>query len=351
MRVAIVNDVGMIVTTLARVITEHTEHDVAWTATNGREAVERCRLDRPDIILMDLIMPEMNGIEATRVIMDNSPCAILLVTASVNGNAGMVFEAMAAGALDAINTPTLAGNSQFTGLEMFQKKMSTIGRLIARSVPMQPETEPPEPVPPVLQDHLPLIAIGSSTGGPGALATILGQMPRDLQAAVVVVQHVDSQFAPGLANWLNDQSTLPVRLAQSGDRPRAGQVLVAGTSDHLILRPNRRLEYTAEPKDYVYRPSVDVFFNSAVAHWPHPVIGALLTGMGRDGANGLLAMRRQGMYTIAQNKASCAVYGMPKAAVELDAADDILSIDDIGPALLAALDRLGTRDELAGVEQ
>ena len=351
MRIAIVNDVAMIVEILARVITEHTEHDVAWTATNGHEAVEKCRGDRPDIILMDLIMPEMDGIEATRRIMDATPCAILVVTASVNSNAGMVFEAMAAGALDAINTPTLGGNSEFIGLDMFQKKISTIGKLIARSTPLRPKIIETEAVAEAPRSHLPLIAIGSSTGGPGALAKILTQMPRDLDAGVVIIQHVDSQFAPGLANWLNEQGPVPVRLAEPGDRPRAGQVLIAGTSDHLVLQPNGRLDYSAEPKDYVYRPSVDVFFNSAVDHWPSPIIGVLLTGMGRDGANGLLALRRKHMYTIAQNQATCAVYGMPKAAVELNAAEDILPIDDIGPALLTALIRMREHSAIAGAHQ
>jgi two-component system, chemotaxis family, response regulator WspF len=148
-----------------------------------------------------------------------------------------------------------------------------------------------------------------------------------------VVQHVDEQFAAGMAEWLNQSSPLPVRIAQDGARPLPGCVALAGTNHHLVLDRAARLRYTPEPRGLVYRPSVDVFFESVNAHWRSAVTGVLLTGMGQDGARGLKALRDAGHYTIAQDRSSSAVYGMPKAAAELGAAADVLAVDKIAAAL------------------
>ena len=184
-----------------------------------------------------------------------------------------------------------------------------------------------------------LIAIGASAGGPAALAGVLKGLPKDLSAAIVIIQHVDPQFASGMAEWLSQHSALPVRVAAEGDRPTAGIVLIAGTQDHMRLKAADRLGYTAEPRDYVYRPSVDVFFQSVSQHWRGHAIGVLLTGMGRDGALGLKALRDKGHHTIAQDEASSAVYGMPKAAVTLKAAVDILPMTGIASRLVDVLAR------------
>jgi two-component system, chemotaxis family, response regulator WspF len=190
-----------------------------------------------------------------------------------------------------------------------------------------------------------LIAIGSSAGGPAAVAKILSAIPSSIPASFIVVQHVDAQFASGLATWLDSQTKLSVRLAEAGDRPAAGSVLVSGRNDHLIFRDSSALGYTSDPKDCAYRPSVDVFFQSIVRHWKSDVIGILLTGMGRDGANGLKLLREAGHHTITQDRATSAVYGMPKAAAELNAAVEILALDRIVPTLLKRI--LGTNCFLA----
>jgi two-component system response regulator WspF len=142
----------------------------------------------------------------------------------------------------------------------------------------------------------------------------------------MVVQHIAVEFAPSLARWLHGRSALPVRPVVPGDTPQAGTVLVAATDDHLTLQPDGRLAYIREPADHPYRPSVDVFFDSLARHWPHPGIALLLTGMGSDGAPGLLRLRQAGWMTLAQDQASCVVYGMPKAAAELNAACQILPL-------------------------
>jgi chemotaxis response regulator CheB len=142
------------------------------------------------------------------------------------------------------------------------------------------------------------------------------------------------QFAKGLADWLQYQTPLKVRIAQDGDQPTPGTVLLAGTDNHLVFSAPGRLDYVREPADYSYRPSVDVFFKSVERFWQGTVVAVLMTGMGRDGAEGLRLLRNAGHHTIAQDRSSSAVYGMPKAAAELDAASEILSLDAIGPRLL-----------------
>jgi len=179
----------------------------------------------------------------------------------------------------------------------------------------------------------PVVAIGASAGGPIALVEVLGSLPEDFPAAVVIIQHVDQQFTAGLAEWLNQHSRLPVHLACEGDKPAVGTVFMASTSDHLVFTNAHALGYTNKPVEYVYRPSVDVFFQSIVNHWRGVAIGVLLTGMGRDGAKGLKMMREAGHHTIAQDRLSSAVYGMPKAAAALEAAVEILPLNQIGPAL------------------
>jgi chemotaxis response regulator CheB len=179
-----------------------------------------------------------------------------------------------------------------------------------------------------------LVVIGASSGGPSAIAEVLSRMPPDFPSAILVAQHLDKHFSSGLAEWLGHKSRLPVQLACEGDLPIRGKVLVAGTNDHLHFVSSRALGYTSEPTSNPYRPSVDVLFHSVVRHWKGKAVGVLLTGMGSDGACGLKAMREAGFLTIAQNEATSAVYGMPKAAAQLEAASIILPLSLISSTLI-----------------
>lgn len=331
MRIAIVNDVMPAVEAIRRVLVTGAGHQLAWVASNGAEAVALCADDRPDLILMDLIMPGMDGVEATRRIMVATPCAIVVVTAGVDDRAAKVFEALSAGALDAVNTPVLGSSGAEAEGRALRAKVDTIGRLL-KAHPIDGRVRLPGR-PPRHLDGEHLVAIGASAGGPAALAGVLARLPSDFPAAVVIVQHVDAQFAASLAQWLDAQTALEVRLAQEGDRPKPGAVLLAGRPDHLVLRPSGRLAYSPTPADCPFRPSVDVFFKSVDRYWAGAVTGVVLTGMGRDGAEGLQALQRSGHNTIAQDQASSAVYGMPRAAAELGAAAEILPLHRIGPRL------------------
>lgn len=341
MRIAIVNDLLLATEAIRRVFVGSPAHQVAWIARDGAEAVRRCAEDRPDLILMDLMMPVMDGVEATRRIMAASPCAILIVTATVNGNFSRVYDALGAGALDAVNTPTLGGPGGEGGASALLAKIEVIRRITGAGAPSGAAASAASARPIALPSGPAkwLLAIGCSAGGPAALAELLKTFPASFPAAIVVIQHLDESFASGLADWLGGQTKLPVRIARNDDAPEPGVVLMPGRGDHLVLTPAGRLAYTSEPLEYPYRPSVDVFFDSVTRHWRARAAGVILTGMGRDGARGLKGMRDRGFATLAQDRESSAVYGMPKAAAEAGAAAQILPLGEIGRALKNLVDQ------------
>lgn len=343
MRIALVNDVPIALEILRRVVTPIPGAAIAWTARDGEEAVARCREDTPDLILMDLIMPKMNGAEATARIMRQCPCAILVVTASVGVNAGLVYEAMGYGALDAVKTPSLGLAGDLDGARLLVEKINRIGLITGKQdlaatrlpftvAPPSPTDSSPTKSGPALRLP-PLLAVGASTGGPQALAHILGRLPADYPAALLLVQHVDEAFAQGLADWLGQRTPLTVRIAREGDVPKAGTVFLASTANHMTLNSVGQLHYCEEPKSKIYRPSVDVLFESLVHHAPRPGTAVLLTGMGRDGAAGMALLHAKGWTTYAQGPKTSVVYGMPRAAAERGAVTAIKELDDLAQTL------------------
>jgi two-component system response regulator WspF len=325
MRIAIANDSPTAAEALRRALLASGEHQLAWIARTGVDAVRLCADLPPDLVLMDLAMPLLDGVEATRQIMRASPCAILVVTARPQDNVNLVFRALGAGALDVTATPVLLGQG---GEDALLAKIRTIGKLVTGTA---------LPVAPGAAGVKQLVAIGASTGGPLALAKILARWRPPADTAVVIVQHIDADFAVHLARWLGEQCRTPVRAIGADDILEGGVVQVAASNDHLRLAPGHRLCYDEHPRDEIYRPSIDVFFHSVARHWERTATGILLTGMGRDGAAGLLALREAGHATIAQDEASSAVYGMPRAAAQLGAAARILPLEYIASALLGKM--------------
>jgi chemotaxis response regulator CheB len=337
MNVAIVNDSKMAVEILRRIVAQLPEFTLMWTAYSGEEAIELCAQSRPDIILMDLVMPGMDGAETTRRIMQATPCVILVVTATTIGNRDMVFQAMGYGALDAVNTPVLGPGQNLDGAEPLIQKLRIVSRLVryasragsdARHVPARSRDT----------SDIAVVAIGASTGGPQALAEILSRLPAHLPAAVLVVQHVDRQFTSSLAGWLQYSSKMPVSIAEPEARLSPGTIWIAGREENLTF-DNGFAKYTPAAEDAVHKPSIDTLFYSLAQAHRAPRVGVLLTGMGRDGAAGLLAMRRSGALTIAQDAATSVVYGMPKAAADLSAASEILPLTSIAPRICDAISR------------
>jgi two-component system response regulator WspF len=310
-------------------------YSVAWTAEDGDEAVKKTVSDTPDVILMDLVMPRVNGVEATRTIMSQSPCPILVVTSTIKGHYELAIAAINAGALDAVETPIMGTGGV---IQKGQPLLNRLSKLLdAKRGVTGSSFQAPIRSSGSDGDCPPLVVIGSSTGGPDALAAVISALSPDFPAAIVVAQHIAAEFAPTLAKWLAERCRIPVRTARSGDIPNAGMVLVAESNDHLEIAPDHKFRYTTSPKDYPYRPSIDVLFGSAAAIWPRLGIGVLLTGMGSDGAEGLLRLRSMGWHTITQDEATCVVYGMPKVAAEKQAATEILPLSQIGPAIAAKI--------------
>jgi len=334
MRVAVVNDLALAREALRRLVLSTPGNTVAWVANDGEEAVQMAAVDRPDAILMDLVMPNLDGVEATRRIMKQSPCPVIVVTATIPGNYDLVMRAMGAGALDAVETPALAADGRVQRGERLVARLRQLADAVKGvrapfvTAGRREETHHRGQAPR-------LVLLGASTGGPDALAAVIGAFPERFPAAVVVAQHIAAEFSPGLVLQLARKSLLPVRLAADGEPPACGTVLVAGTNDHLGFAPDRTLRYTPHPRTSPWRPSVDVLFASAALHWPAAGVAALLTGMGTDGGEGLLSLRTVGWHTIAQDEPTCVVYGMPKFAADRKAAIEVLPLSQIGPSIAA----------------
>ncbi len=326
MKIGIVNDRSAAECLMRAVLTG--EHQVTWVATCPSELAERCGGTPPDLVLVNVHMSGLDGLEAARRIVKELASAVL-VTVAEQSDPGRVFEALGVGALDAVALPALATSQLSDVAPPLLAKIGTISRLIGKTDRVKRIAD--ADAAPVAEQ---LIAIGASAGGPAALAVVLNHLPKDLPAGIVVVQHLGEDFTEGVAKWLDDSTDLEVRVAREDDRPAAGTVLVAGGNQHLVFKTGSRLGYTPDPLDRVYRPSIDVFFQSVCRLWRGSVVGVLLTGMGKDGAQGLKALRGSGHHTIAQDQATCAVYGMPKAAAAMNAAVDILPIERIAERLI-----------------
>ena len=336
MRIGIVDEASR-AEVLARAVRLEADHDVVWVAHTEAGIVALCAGGVPDLVLVNVDLPSVDGLVAIHRIVRDSRGAVL-VTVAGQADPGRVFEAIGHGALDAVALNAAGDAADIAAVLL--PKIAAIARWIGKDASKSPA------VAPASRDaacHR-LIAIGASAGGPAALSVVLRGLPRTLPAGIVVVQHLGEDFTVGVAEWLQRSTALDVRVAREGDRPVAGAVLVAGGNEHLVFTSADRLGYTAEPREKVYRPSIDMFFQSLCRRWRGSAVGVLLTGMGRDGAEGLQALRAHGCHTIAQDEATSAVYGMPKAAAALNAAVDILPLDVIsGRIVELAAARVRTR--------
>ena len=319
---------------LREVLFQSVAFDIIWIACDVTEAIQKGLITRPDLLLMDINLLGEEGSQIDRI-MKESPCAILITTDNLVSNASKVYEAMGLGALDVVQTPFLDAEGKLMLVNDFLKKIDNFKTLLGkRDIWGRKELRHLKELPRDEKRELPaLVLIGASTGGPFALSKILSSLPKPIKSAIIIIQHVDQQFAGGLATWLQERTGLNVELAEEGSKPETGLVLVAGTNDHLIMTKDHKLKYTPHPIDIPYRPSVDVFFKSIVKHWPDPSTAILLTGMGKDGAQGMKQLSDAGWYTVAEHEDSCVVYGMPKAAIELGAVKQVVPLDEIANAI------------------
>jgi len=331
---------------------------VAWTASSGREAVACCQRDPPGVLVCQSSLPDLPAAEVVAQVLARGRCGILLVAPAGAAGSGSVFEALGAGALDVVPEPWVGPDGTLQGVPDLVRRVRMVGSLTdgagtaalkpaagapraAASAPMGAGLTPRailEDVGAACREHAartPLVVIGASTGGPEALAAVLAAIRPPFAGSVVIVQHLDEQFTGNLLEVWARHARLPVRPVLAGELPPAGIVVITGCDDDLVMRAGGRLGYDPPAPGLFYHPSVDVFFKSVARHWPRPGVAAVLTGIGRDGAEGLLGLRRAGWRTMAQDEATSAVYGMPKAARDLAAAEQVLPIGQIGPAIVA----------------
>jgi len=335
-RVLVVEDSQVARRLLVAILQSAPDFQVVGTAENGIEAVQMTRQLQPDVIAMDVYMPEMDGLEATRRIMAEMPRPIVMVSASYNKNEHTLsFDALQAGALSILEKPTMYDTPEIQNFMVDQLRLMSEVKVVRR----WDKTRYARGVkPPALirngRSKTQLLAVASSTGGPGVLSKILTQLPADFPVPVLIVQHIMAGFSIGLATWLNQLAPLEVRLAQQGDEPRAGQVLIAPDDHHMVVDSRGRISLNEDPPLNGLRPSANYLFHSVAKVYGATAIGLILTGMGNDGAEGLLALRATGAHTIAQNEATCIVFGMPAVAIEIGAAEQVLPTEKIGPALM-----------------
>jgi two-component system, chemotaxis family, protein-glutamate methylesterase/glutaminase len=315
--------------------------DVVGEAADGATAVELCQRIRPDVLTMDLMLPVLSGLGAIEQIMAHCATPVLVVSSADNrGELYETYEALAAGAVDSLDKPC-----RDEPIESWERRLIAAVKLVSRiRVISHPRAKlggaigsttvvPPPPVPAIAR-RFAVAALGTSTGGPGALVSVLRALPARYPIPLLVVLHIGEPFALGFPEWLSGQTQQAVRYAEDGEdlAALAGRVVMAPPGRHLTVRAGR-LMLTSEPERHSCRPSVDVLFESLARECGPSAAAGLLTGMGRDGARGLLALRAAGGFTIAQDEATSAVYGMPREAAQLGAAERILPLDQIGAEL------------------
>jgi two-component system chemotaxis response regulator CheB len=335
-RVLIAEDSAVTREYLRWLIDEAEGLEVAGVARDGEEAVELAAQLRPDVILMDVHMPQMDGFQATRLIMERHPTPIVMATASSSkAETRGAFEALDAGALLLLDKPPApwADGHEEAATELVRSvrlmaEVKVVRRWAARPAP---EAAPPR-FPRVRAPQV--VAIGASTGGPQVLSAILAALPAPLSVPVLLVQHISDGFIEGFVEWLGTRTPMEVVLAERGDELRPGTIYVAGSDRHMGIDGDR-ISFEGGPPVNGFRPSISRLFDSVATCCGRESVGILLTGMGRDGADGLRRMRDAGALTIAQDEASSVIFGMPGEAVRLNAAVEVLSPDRIAGQLWA----------------
>jgi two-component system chemotaxis response regulator CheB len=343
-RILVVEDSLTVRRRLCDVLAADPALEVVGEAGDGRQAIELCQSLRPDVVTMDMMLPMMSGLAATEYIMAHCPTPILIVSASTNrGELFKTYEALAAGAVDVLEKP-LASQAEGTWERRFIAAVKLIsrirvithlrGRSASASARLGSEAVPP--ISSLPRRKYEVVAIGASTGGPAAILEILRALSLPFPLPILFVLHIGEPFGVAFAEWLASQTGLRVTYAHDGDavNTKAGQVVMAPPESHMVVRSGR-LRLTLDPPRHSCRPSVDSLIESVAREYGPAAIACLLTGMGRDGAAGLLEVRRAGGLTIAQDEATSVVYGMPREAMLLDAVERELPLAQIGPGLSA----------------
>lgn len=341
-RILVVDDSPLIREIIIKILEKDPDFFVVGQAENGSEAIRLTQNLRPDLIIMDLYMPVMDGFQAIEKIMAYHPTPILVATSALAREGKTIsFRALELGALEVINKPTLSPGPELTPKEI---EFTTLAKMLSRvkvvshvrgklkrsslKLPLEEYRK---------ADQFKIVAMAASTGGPKALLHILRGLPENLPAPIVVVQHISEGFASGLAGWLNHETKLKVKEGVKGDELKAGTMYIAPNGFHMVVNSSRRIAFNSDPPIMSHRPSGDILLKSVADSFGPRAIGVILSGMGSDGAEGIRELKIQGGKTIAQAESDCVVFGMPKSAIKLGAVDKVLPLDLIAAEIIRML--------------
>jgi two-component system chemotaxis response regulator CheB len=351
-RVLVVDDSALMRKLIPQLLELDRSIHVVGTAMDGEFAMRKIEELKPDVITLDLAMPRMNGMETLKQIMRERPMPVVVVSAHSTEGARTTFKALHMGAFDFVAKPVdvlSSGMNEIAGELITKIKAAVNSPVLRRPLPSPEAVALSKPARPAVRvPASTVVAVGVSTGGPNSLEYMLGQLPAEFPAAVVVVQHMPAGFTGPFAKRLNECCRLDVKEAQSGDMLMAGQVLLCPGDRHIRVRrmPVGDVAVLSDDaKVNGHRPSVDVLFRSVAAEFGSDSIGVLMTGMGEDGAEGLGAMKTSGALTIAQDEASSVVFGMPRAAIERGYVSRILPLEAIANTLLSHCGEVRPQDK------
>jgi two-component system chemotaxis response regulator CheB len=349
-RVLIVDDSPVVSQMLSYILSSDPVISVLGVASHAEEAIAMTARLKPDIVTMDIVMPGLDGFEATRRIMENTPVPIIIVSSSYNpSEISKSFRAIEAGALSILTKPVGIGHplyeKQARELIDTVKALSDI-KVITRKPRIAPAGEViAKTEKEIARQEIRMIAIGASTGGPPVIQAILAGLPKNFPVPITIVQHITQGFTAGFASWLSDTTGLIVRVPENGENCMPGKVYVAPDNAHMAVDHGGRILLNNDPPDNGLKPSIAHLFSSIARVFREKAVGVLLTGMGRDGAEGLKMMRDMGAATIAQDRESSIVFGMNGEAVRLGAAQYVLPPERIAGALVSLVSAKGMTDE------
>lgn len=332
-RVLIVDDSAFIRRVLQDWVSQEPDMEVVGVAVNGQEAIQKVRDLRPDVLTLDIEMPVMDGLTALESIMREQPLPVVMVSHLTQDGAAATVKALELGALDFVPKPSGSTSLKFLGSKNeFLSKL----RLARQARWTAPRAPAPRPVAPIRTTDK-VVLIASSTGGPRALASLWASLPQGLPAPILVVQHMPPEFTDSFAKRLNQIGTVPCREAASGDRVTPGMALVAPGGKHMTVRSDGALEFSDDPPVHGVKPAADPLFLAAAKLYGARCVGVVLTGMGRDGAIGAVAIRKAGGYVLGEAESSCVIYGMPRAAKEAGGVDCEVPIDGMAKAIAESI--------------
>ena len=349
-RVLVVDDSALMRQFLSDILNADPRIEVAGTARDGRDALAQIKTLKPDIVTMDVEMPNMDGLKALEEIMRTNPLPVIMVSSMTQEGAEVTLKALAAGCVDFIGKPsgTISLNIKNIGQELIEKVIAASTAHVrtsglfgtpakpAKTLPIASDFRRMTP-PPSISGRKDIVAIASSTGGPMALSDVIPKLPKNFPVPIVITQHMPKEFTPSFAKRLNDTSQVEVVEGFDGLTLKPGRVVIAPGGSHLIVKRRGGVAVCGlsdAPPVLSVKPAANIMFLSVADEYGGNVLGVILTGMGRDGTDGAVALKRKGAYIIAESQKTCVVYGMPKSAVDAGVVDEVLPLNDIPDAMV-----------------